>query len=280
MIRLLTSMGSIQTVSMPRPGRRRFGVPPGGPFDSPAFRLANALVGRDEESLGWELALASATFIADADGFVATTGAAATVTIASANAGNLAATTNSVIRVCSGDQVSVGFPTAGCRVYVQWGSAGRVGRIDYDLDVASSVGAIAGPDSSLFQIPWPAEFRLSTLMNRVGIRAVADPSLIHAESLPSKPQVVGSGQVTPAGELIIIGPDGPVTGGYPQLLAVGSAWLPQVAQWTPGQSIQIRPCSVEEARSEALRREAILSDRIKEIRAALATPVPRPRIGY
>lgn len=210
------------------------------------------------------MALASAMFIAEADGYVAAIGAVVEFSV-----GEKPGTTNSVRRVRSGDQVVIGMPTDGCRVYVQWGSAGREGRIDYDPVSNSLVRATFGPDSHQFPAVWPEEFQLSPLMNRVGIRAISDPTLAHSQELPSKPQIIGSGQVTPSGELIIIGPDGPVTGGYPQLLVIGQAWLPQVAQWRPGQDIRIAPIPIDQARAEFAQKEAALTARLAEIRAGI-----------
>jgi len=266
-VQLLTSLGSVHRVRIGTDGRRKFGVPPGGPFDADAARLANALVGQPAGAAVWELALASATFVAETDGYVAAVGATASFTV-----GSLVGTTNAVRRVRSGESVAIGMPSDGCRVYCQWSTVGREGRIDYSPVPRANVNVIEGPDAQLFPRGWPDSIQLSPLMNRVGIRTRSDEMLVHDLKLPSKPQVVGSGQVTPKGELIIIGPDGPVTGGYPQILAVTRESISAVAQWTPGQAIRLQTVSVEAARELWQRKEALMLDRLKEIRAGLATP--------
>ena len=266
MIRLVSSIGSVHRVASQSSPRRKYGVPPGGPFDSEAARLANALVGQPSDAPIWELALATATYVAESDGFVAAVGANASLTV-----GTSAGTTNSVRRVRTGESVVIGIPTAGCRVYFQWSRVGREGRIEYNPVSQTHVDVVAGPDADLFRAGWPDTVKLSTLMNRVGIRALADDQLIHNHKLPSKPQVIGSGQVTPRGELIIIGPDGPVTGGYPQILTVARASMAKVAQLTPGQTICLRPISIEDARELWQSKEATLMARLNEIGAGLAT---------
>ncbi len=271
-IELVTSFGSVQRVGGVAVARRRFGVPPGGPFDFDAARLANALVGRPLNTNLWELAISSATFTAETDGFVATVGASARVTI-----GSSIGVTNSVRRVIAGESVTIAVPTAGCRVYCQWGLIGREGRIDYDPGSQATWDVITGPDAHRFPAGWPETVRLSSLMNRVGVRAVAEDRLTHDHKLPSKPQVVGSGQVTPLGELIIIGPDGPVTGGYPQILTVARTSMSTVAQSIPGQVIRLRSVSIEDARAQWDLREAAFLTRLKEIGAGLATPVSHVR---
>ena len=54
--------------------------------------------------------------------------------------------------------------------------------------------------------------------------------------MPSSPVVVGAIQATPSGELIILGPDGALTGGYPILGVVCSADIPRVSELIEGES--------------------------------------------
>jgi allophanate hydrolase subunit 2 len=46
---------------------------------------------------------------------------------------------------------------------------------------------------------------------------------------------------------IVLGPDRPVTGGYPKIATVISADLPLLAQARPGTSIRFRPVGLPEA---------------------------------
>jgi biotin-dependent carboxylase-like uncharacterized protein len=58
--------------------------------------------------------------------------------------------------------------------------------------------------------------------------------------LPSFPVVVGSVQLTPSGELVVLGPDAGVTGGYPVVGVVRQEGLDALAQCRPGALVRIR----------------------------------------
>jgi biotin-dependent carboxylase-like uncharacterized protein len=59
--------------------------------------------------------------------------------------------------------------------------------------------------------------------------------------LPSFPVVPGSVQVLPSGDLVVLGPDAGVTGGYAVAGVVGRAGLDVLAQAPPGELLRIRP---------------------------------------
>jgi allophanate hydrolase subunit 2 len=52
--------------------------------------------------------------------------------------------------------------------------------------------------------------------------------------------LVGSVQVTPSGELVVLGPDAGVTGGYPVVAVVTPEGLDVLAQCRPGAVVGIR----------------------------------------
>lgn len=66
-------------------------------------------------------------------------------------------------------------------------------------------------------------------------------------SQPSMPVVVGALQATPEGELILLGPDGGLTGGYPIVGVVCSADLSRVSELQPGEPVGLRAVDVVEA---------------------------------
>jgi biotin-dependent carboxylase-like uncharacterized protein len=75
--------------------------------------------------------------------------------------------------------------------------------------------------------------------DRIGIR-LKGGSLIRArlDELPSEPTLPGSVQVPPSGQPVVLGPDAPVTGGYPVLAVVAPADLDILAQQRPGAEIR------------------------------------------
>lgn len=113
---------------------------------------------------------------------------------------------------------------------------------DGDLTVAAALGPRDDwftPESvaALFTTAW----QVSAESSRIGIRLAGAP-LTRAVSgeLASEPVVRGSVQVTSAGLPVILGPDHPVTGGYPVIAVVSDADCDRLGQARPGQTIRFR----------------------------------------
>jgi biotin-dependent carboxylase-like uncharacterized protein len=80
--------------------------------------------------------------------------------------------------------------------------------------------------------------------NRIGIR-LAGPALRllpgferAAAELPSEPTLPGAVQVPPDGQPIVLGPDAPVTGGYPVVAVLPEAESDRLAQLRPGSALR------------------------------------------
>jgi allophanate hydrolase subunit 2 len=79
--------------------------------------------------------------------------------------------------------------------------------------------------------------------DRIGVRLEgtgAGAGVRGAGELASFPVVPGSVQLTPSGELVVLGPDAGVTGGYPVLGVVPRAGLDALAQARPGTAVGVR----------------------------------------
>ncbi len=98
-------------------------------------------------------------------------------------------------------------------------------------------GWFTDPDA-LVRTPWTASER----SDRVGLRLTGDPLRRRrpGEELPSEGAVRGAIQVPPNGLPVILGPDHPVTGGYPVIGVLIDADTDAVAQLRPGQPVQLR----------------------------------------
>jgi biotin-dependent carboxylase-like uncharacterized protein len=111
---------------------------------------------------------------------------------------------------------------------------------------STSVDVILGPRDD-----WFTEAALARLLssawavtptsNRIGIR-LDGPELERSrdDELPSEPCVFGSIQVTSAGLPVVLGPDHPVTGGYPVIAVVIDHHLDRLAQVRPGEVVRFR----------------------------------------
>jgi allophanate hydrolase subunit 2 len=116
---------------------------------------------------------------------------------------------------------------------------------------------VAGPQASEFDDAGLAAFfagtyRVGAASDRRGLR-LRGPAVTHAQSgLPSQGVLPGAVQVPPDGQPIILGWDGPVTGGYPVIAAIISADLPRLAQLRPGDAVRFVTVELERARALAV----------------------------
>lgn len=137
-----------------------------------------------------------------------------------------------------GDVVPVGRP-AGLFPELDQAPVGPVTADPLDLAV------IPGPRDDWFADPEAlvrTEWVASELCDRVGIRlaGVALPHRWPERQLPSEGMVRGAIQVPPNGQPVILGPDHPVTGGYPVIGVVVDADTDRLAQLRPGQTVRLR----------------------------------------
>jgi len=83
--------------------------------------------------------------------------------------------------------------------------------------------------------------------DRIGIRLTGPPLRLRPEAeraaaqLPSEPTLPGAVQVPPDGQPIVLGPDAPVTGGYPVIAVLPAAELDLLAQLRPGAELRFTP---------------------------------------
>lgn len=95
---------------------------------------------------------------------------------------------------------------------------------------------------ALYTRPW----RVSHLADRVGTRLEGEP-LVRAvtDELPSEGVVRGSVQVPPSGEPVVLGPDHPVTGGYPVVAVLTPSASDALAQLRAGTVVRFRRVSAD-----------------------------------
>jgi len=97
-------------------------------------------------------------------------------------------------------------------------------------------GWFTNPDA-LVGTPWVT----SEHSNRVGIRLAGPPLRLRwpDRQLPSEGATRGAVQVPPNGQPVILGPDHPVTGGYPVIGVVADSDTDLLAQLRPGQPVRL-----------------------------------------
>jgi allophanate hydrolase subunit 2 len=96
-----------------------------------------------------------------------------------------------------------------------------------------------------------AGFEVQPDSDRVGCRLAGPPVRPAGEGaaeIVSDGMLPGSVQVPPSGQPIVMGPDGPTTGGYPKIATVIGADLARLAQLAPGDRVRFRAVDAAEAR--------------------------------
>jgi antagonist of KipI len=106
--------GLLTTVQdLGRPGYQRLGVPPSGPFDRPAFVVANRLVGNPDGAAGLELTLKGPRLEARRECVIAVTGGEMPITV-----NDQPAPAWTAVRLRPGNVLAFRMVTAGCRAYL------------------------------------------------------------------------------------------------------------------------------------------------------------------
>jgi len=244
--------------------RYSLGVPFGGAFDAITAAKLNGLLGNLEDSKVLELAMVSCTLEFDDPAEIAWGG---TNYLLSCNQKSIPA--GHVVVLRGGDQVQI--KSNDCMriwIAVKGGFDGPAltKRIlaNEQINYGSSATTRSATATS-FEVPKTKVLRfipsanyqweicdfnwtVSMLSDRVGVR-FNELRFPHNIDLPSAPSCPGAIQVTPGGEIIISGPDGPTTGGYPIIGAVVSADFSLFAQAYPEGVFRFDAISLEAANS-------------------------------
>lgn len=257
-----------------RAGRAALGIGRSGACDRASYRLANRLVGNEEDAAALEVTLGGLVLRAAGDALVVVTGARCPGTPHNAP---------QVLR--AGHQLRLAAPSAGLRSYVavrggldvpavlgsrstdvlagigpapvEAGTVLPVGsapRRAPAVDVAPVPDPVAGPLTvhvspgprrdwfaggawqRLLSQPWS----VTSQSNRVGLRLDGEPlQRSRAGELVSEGVVRGALQVPASGLPVLLLADHPVTGGYPVIAYVDDDAVDRCAQLRPGQVLRL-----------------------------------------
>ena len=262
-----------------RPGLGSLGVSRSGAFDRSALRQVNTLVGNEPSTAAIEVLGGGLQLSAETTHLVAVTGGVGPLTIAGVTAphgralllragqqlriGTITAGLRAYVGVAGGIEVARELGSASTDTLAGLGpeplTAGDRLQIGLAIpapdieDIPSliatgeiTVNVVLGPRDGWFA-PESVRQLLETAWqvdpssNRIGIR-LSGPLLNRSrtEELPSEPCLRGSIQVSAEGQPIMLGPDHPVTGGYPVIAVVIDSHTDRLAQLRPGQSLRFR----------------------------------------
>ena len=193
----------------PRPGRMHEGVPPGGALVPELLAAANRAAGNSPEAPALE-------FLAPIE--VALDGPACT----------------DAELVAPGTVRLVPRHRAG---YLAVGPAPRAPEPPGWSD--EPIAVLLGPDRGDTATLLAATFRVSPVGDRVGVR-LDGPQVLAPPLDRSAPMVRGAIQATPSGQLVVLGPDHPTTGGYPVVAVVAESDLGRLLARRPGAEVRFR----------------------------------------
>jgi KipI family sensor histidine kinase inhibitor len=253
---------------VPRHGRGALGVPAGGAMDPAALAAGNDLVGNASGAVALEMTLAGPQLEVLADCRAAFAGAAMAAELNGAAVGFARP-----FDLRRGDRLRVTRATSGVRAYLcvaggllipqaQWltrqlakddvlhraqaPSSSLAGTTSGSASADGIVRVVLGPQEDRFDERGMAAFlgqawRVSASSDRRGVRLEGEP-IRHVGSAEIAPEgtALGSIQVPPDGQPIVLGPDRPVTGGYAKIATVVAADWPLVAQGSPGAVLRFR----------------------------------------
>ena len=120
-------------------------------------------------------------------------------------------------------------------------------------DAGETLRVVAGPQAGLFDDAGLAAFfggryRVAAASDRRGLRLSGAVVAHRRADLPSQGVLPGAVQVPPDGQPIILGWDGPVTGGYPVIAGVVAADAARLAQLRPADAVRFVTLECDTAR--------------------------------
>ena len=255
-----------------RAGHASLGVPRSGAFDRGALALANRLVGNTADAAGIEFTLGAMTLrflqavtvtltgppvagldwgvpvslpagshvrfgrpAAGARNYLAVRGGIdVTAELGSRSTDMLSGIGAAPLR--TGDRLPVGTSVDGPLVATVATTPGSAAK--------RPVRVVAGPRDDWFVTDavatlTSAVWTVGAESNRIGVR-LDGPLLVRrrVDELVSEPTLPGAIQVPPDGRPIVLGPDAPVTGGYPVIAVLRRTELDIAAQWRPGDQVR------------------------------------------
>jgi len=272
-LRVIAPGASTTVQGGPRYGSGSLGVSAGGAMDLPALASANGQLGNAPLAAGLEVTVAGPELQA-----------LAPLRVAVAGDVDCAPIGKWPRALGKGDRLKLGPVKTGVRAYlcVDGGLAQEppgapagplrkedvVARAEAAASAAGSrvlpvapsgvsgpleVRAIPGPHLQYFtksgvETFFSSEYVLSPRSARRGLRLEGPRvELTRSADLPPEGVAPGSVQIPGDGLPIVLGPDGPVTGGYPRVACVIGADLPLLAQARPGRRIRFARASLAEA---------------------------------
>jgi len=259
-------------------GYRKYGVPASGAMDQNSAKLANQIIGNNENMPVLEVTLIGPTLKFNEACEIAITGAEFEPLLNGSMISN-----HAIVHIQKGDILKFGHVKKGMRAYVAtaggFDSEIVMGSASYYQNLTShsqikkeenlffiknlnsnnvnsainSISATALNQSQINVYKGPefdrlskemqvnllnSEFKVSNHSNRMGIRLLNNEPNLSANEIITSPVQPGTVQLTPSGQLIILGRDAQTTGGYARVLQLTEQAQDCLAQINIGNCIE------------------------------------------
>lgn len=296
-----------------RYGYQRYGVVVSGAMDSFSVRIANLLVGNDQNTPVLEITLIGPTLFFHEDTLISICGSDLAPTVE----GKPVQLWRPVL-IKKGRTLKFSICEVGCRTYLAvaggfsvkniMGSSatyirGKMGGLDgralqandqlfilpqneisqkilsmldrkntvswkvpFAIDTNPTIRVVKGHQYNLFtkesqQGFFESSFQITSDADRMGYRLNGPPlTLSEKEEMISEAIVVGTIQVTPDGNTVILLADRQTTGGYPKIAQIISVDLPLLAHVKPGETLKFKEVTLAEAQTLFLQKEQYIHD--------------------
>lgn len=241
-----------------RPGFMHLGVPRGGPWDPALFERVRASLGNAPEAAAVEIPWHRARFRALSPVEVSVDGVAETLDTGALL--EIAPAAHAVRYLGLRGGVAVPLVLGGRGTLLVAGLGGHQGRMLRRGDVLRADGLVGGAaevtdaplslhttlsvhpvgdaPAACLDALLRGSFTVRSQLDRVGTRLGGDLPRVAGGGGASVPLRRGAIEVTPEGELIVMGPDHPTTGGYPVVAVLADADQSVLARHRPGTSVR------------------------------------------
>lgn len=136
--------------------------------------------------------------------------------------------------------------------------------LDHHLGPAPLISVVRGPQERMFgdmHKLYAETYTMNGNSNEIGSRFDGDtPVRTDSTEILSRSIPIGSVEIPSSGEVIVLLRGRSLTAGYPIPAVVTKADVNRIAQIAPGNGIRFREVSIDDARGELLRQEAVLGE--------------------
>lgn len=273
----IISSGLYTTIQdLGRYGYRSQGIPLAGAMDQAAAKLANVLVGNNEDDALLECTMLGPKIEFNCNTYIAITGAQVDIYINSINQ-----KLNSTLEIKKGDILKFGRIHQGCRFYIALAGGIDIPKIlnSRSTDTISKIGLPPIEKNQIYQLnsstiqrqfitispiqdnlvsrkikvyPGPEfnliqnldlnelEFEIQNSSNRMAYILLIKTPIIHNSEIISSGVLPGTIQLTPGGQFNVLMRDSQTTGGYPRVLQIIEDDLDYLAQCRGGDKIHFQ----------------------------------------